>query len=112
MKIAELVKRDTIRLNAEYDGKKFWFEASTNALTPKFLQQLKEADAKPTELAAALASAITDWEGGDDLPPTQEVLEKLPMDFIEVLLTRLTEVWQGNGQKPGKSANGSAVSAT
>lgn len=112
MKINSLLNTGkTLRISSEWNGETFWFEAKTTALSPKFLQRLKDAETQPIEIAAALAEAIADWEGAEEFPPTADNLALLPVDFLTHLLDKLTEVWQGNGQKPSGSASGSAAAA-
>lgn len=113
MKIGTIVKNaeKILRIDGEWNGETFWFDARTNAVSPAFIQQLKDTEKEPQLIAEALAGVLTDWEGADEFPPSAENLASLPMDFISYLLDKLTEVWQGNGQTPGASANGSAAAA-
>lgn len=113
MKIGTIVKQaeKILRIDGEWNGEAFWFDARTNAVSPAFIQQLKDTEKEPQLIANALASVIMDWEGSEEFPPTTANLAVCPMDFISYLLDKLTEVWQGNGQTPSASVNGSAAVA-
>ena len=98
-----------------WEGNEFWFEAHERALTPRVMQQLKDMETRPIEMANGMAGILTDWsiyrDEEGDFPPTAENLAILPIEFLTDILDKMSETWAGNEQKPKQSASSSGVSA-
>lgn len=113
MNIATLNK--TARLEIEYNGQTVWFEAKTNALTPRFLDQVSNIQADVKLLAKALASVLTAWDidlDGEPFPPTEENLLDVPTPFLTAIIEKMSEAWAGDVGKPLASASTSAATGS
>ena len=106
MDLTKALELDKVsRFDSEYNGEKFTFSAKSEMLTPAFLDNLKEWDAKPLACAEALSGIITEWDiemNGQPYPPTAENLAQVPKKFLNFLLSEIVESWQGNPQKPSE----------
>jgi hypothetical protein len=97
-KTLELEKTTTI--NGEFNGSAFTFEAKTNAVTPKFMQQIADVRDRPIEMANGLASVIPSWDitwNEDEFPPSAENLSIVPIDFLSYLMEKITDVLSKSG---------------
>lgn len=113
MNISTLNK--TARLEIEYNGEKVWFQCKTNALTPRFLDQVSNIQTDVKLLAKALASVVTEWDinlDGQPFPPTEENLLDVPTPFLTTMIEKMTEVWGGDVGKPLASASTSAATGS
>jgi hypothetical protein len=107
MNLAIALELDKVtRFDDEYNGHKYWFEAKAEMVTPRFLQQVKEWDADPIKKAIAMSEVITAWDidmNGEPFPPNAENLSRTPNKFLDRMLDKIAESWQGNPTKPDES---------
>ena len=107
MNLAKVLELDkTVRIEDEYNGEKYWFEAKAEMVTPRFLQQVKEWDADPIKKAIAMSEVITAWDidmNGEPFPPTFENLDSLPPKFLSRLINKIAETLNGDPTKPDES---------
>jgi hypothetical protein len=112
MNIAKALNLDkTRKLNGEFNGVAFTFEAKTNAVTPKFMQHLADAEVRPIESVNALASVITAWDidmDGKEFPPTADNLAIVPVNFLGYLVGQITDVI-GSGSNAEADTNGASA---
>lgn len=105
----------TEEYKSTWNGEEFSFTAKQHALTPRVLQQFREMEASPIQMANSLASILDGWTidlDGEDFPPTAENLERVPIEFLIHIIEILGEKWNGKKQTPRQSQNTSEASAT
>ena len=113
MNITKVAKLDeTEEFQMEWSGEPVWFKARKSNLTPGFLRQVGSVFTYPE----AIASVLTDWDiysddEGTKWPLTVAELEKLPVEFLDAILNKISESWTGDKKKQEASQSGSAAAA-
>lgn len=113
MNIAKTLELEkTKKIDGEFNGVAFTFEAKTNAVTPRFMQRIADVRERPIEMANGLAGLITGWDidmDGEPFPPTPENLADLPMDFLSYLMDQIVDAISAEAKGKGTDKMASAA---
>lgn len=94
---------ETVRIDDEINGEKYWFEVKKHALTPEFRQQVADLDNRPIEIAHAMADVVVAWDLEiDEKPilPDFSTFKRTPQPFINHMLSKIGACWSGNELAP------------
>jgi hypothetical protein len=110
MRLLPTLTKDTANFDFEWAGENVQFSAYRHVLTVNFLSSLKNAENEPKQFAEMLTKIIATWNIEDvDCKDVEAIAEHIPMEFMKLLMDKVSSIWNGEKKSLEASASGSAA---